>query len=179
MTKLDFGPPGGAIVQFAYTVPDLAAAMDRYTRVRHLGPWFLVEHFAPADMMYRGAPSDVDYNLAIAFTGNVQIELIEQSGPTPSVYREVIDRAGYGFHHWGVASLDFDADVRELEAQGYEVAFSARAPAGGRFAYLDTTADLPGMVELIEMNPPTERMFTDWYRASVGWDGTDPVRRIT
>jgi hypothetical protein len=32
------------------------------------------------------------------------------------------------------------------------------------------------MVELIEMNNMREDMFTMMYEASLGWDGSDPVR---
>ena len=41
-------------------------------------------------------------------------------------------------------------------------------------AYVDTTRDLPGMVEMSER---LEAIYTRMYLASVGWDGTDPVRR--
>jgi hypothetical protein len=179
MTKLDFGQPAGAIFQLAYTVPDLDAAIRHHVDLLGIGPWYLVEHFAASEMTYRGEPTSVDYNLALAFTGSAQIELIQQLDDSPSVYRDRIDHAGHGFHHWGIGTLTFDDEVCRLEAQGYEVAFSGRAPVGDRFVYFDTTAHLPGMVELIEMNPPTERMFTEWHLASIGWDGTDPIRRVT
>ena len=41
---------------------------------------------------------------------------------------------------------------------------------------MDTTADLPGMVELIELGADFEPTFNRFYRASIGWDGSDPVR---
>ena len=47
---------------------------------------------------------------------------------------------------------------------------------GAPLAYFDTTAQLPGMVELIEMNKMREDMFTMMYEASLGWDGSDPIR---
>jgi hypothetical protein len=36
---------------------------------------------------------------------------------------------------------------------------------------MDTTAQLPGMVELIELGAGFEPMFTRFYRASLSWDG--------
>jgi hypothetical protein len=39
-----------------------------------------------------------------------------------------------------------------------------------------TTAQLPGFVELIELGAGFEAVFSKFYRASIGWDGVDPVR---
>jgi len=49
-------------------------------------------------------------------------------------------------------------------------------PTGGRVAYVDTTAELPGYVELIEMDADTDTAFTRFYAASLAWDGSDPIR---
>jgi hypothetical protein len=57
------------------------------------------------------------------------------------------------------------------------VAFSDRSPRGYRVVYMDTTRDLPGMIELMEMMPSLEARYTEMYQASVGWDGSEPVRR--
>jgi len=69
----------------------------------------------------------------------MMIELIQENSAAPSVYRETIEKRGYGFHHWGVATRDFDRSVAEYEAAGHELAFFARVPTGGRVAYMDTT----------------------------------------
>ena len=49
-------------------------------------------------------------------------------------------------------------------------------PSGARVGYMDTTADLPGMIELIELGAAFEPTFNRFYKASIGWDGTDPIR---
>jgi hypothetical protein len=41
---------------------------------------------------------------------------------------------------------------------------------------MDTTAQLPGFVELIELGGAFEPVFNNFYRATIGWDGKDPVR---
>lgn len=170
--------PTGMIFQYAYTVDNLDAAMAHYGRHLHLGPWFLSEHFPGKDMRYRGAASSLDISIAMAFSGTMLIELIQQNDDSPSVYRDVIARQGYGFHHWGIASRDFDADVAHYEALGHAKASSCVAATGDRAAYMDTLSEMPGLVEFIEIGPVTEQMFGDWYRASQGWEGRDPVRRV-
>ena len=45
-----------------------------------------------------------------------------------------------------------------------------------RAAYVDTMAELGGMIELIGMNPAVEGLFAAVKEPSVNWDGKDPVR---
>jgi hypothetical protein len=105
------------------------------------------------------------------------IELIQQLNDAPSVYRELIDKRGHGFHHWAVASRNFEADIKRYQAMGYDVAFSDRSPSGVRVVYMDATRDLPGMIEIIEMTDALEARYTEMYEASRTFDGRDPIRR--
>jgi hypothetical protein len=99
-----------------------------------------------------------------------------KSGDAHIAYQEAIERTGYGFHHFGVGTLDYDADLARHREQGHELAFETWVPTGGRVGYVDTTAELPGYVELIEMDVATDAAFTRFYAQSLAWDGIDPVR---
>jgi hypothetical protein len=88
-----FGQPEDGIIQMAYVVRDIHAAMRAWVGKLRVGPWFLLDHFG-----------------------------------------------------------------------------------GGRVAYMDTTRQLPGFVELIELGGAFEPLFSRFYRAGIGWDGADPVR---
>ena len=112
----------------------------------------------------------------MGFAGHMNIELIQPNNTSPSVYREVIERRGYGFHHWGLGTWHFDRDVERYRAAGHELAFLAKVPSGGRVGYMDTTAQLAGFVELIELGGAFETVFNRFYRASIGWDGQEPIR---
>ena len=37
-------------------------------------------------------------------------------------------------------------------------------------------ADAPGFIELIPATPGMDEMFTRYWRASVDWDGSNPIR---
>ena len=166
------------IVQIAHVVNDIEKTMDRYYRVLGIGPWD-VYLFAPPmlrDSRYRGKPARLSYRLAQAWVGDLQFELIQPLDNAPSVYWETIKKRGYGFHHWGVSTTQFDADHARYRAAGYEEGFFARVPSGGRVAYMDTTRDMPGMVELIEMGASFDPIFGRFYAASIAWDGKDPIR---
>ena len=178
MTLLNFGQPQGGIIQIAYVVPDVRKAMDEYITKLRVGPWFLFSPFKPVTQTYRGQPTSLSTSLGMAFSGHIQFELIEQHNDVPSVYMETVKKRGYGFHHWGVSAPDFDKSLAEMKAKGYELAFYAEPDQGIRVAYMDTTEDMPGFVELIETGPATEALFTMMHHASVGWDGTDPIRLL-
>ncbi len=176
MSLLNFGQPDNGVIQMAYVVEDIHRAIDKWAGQLKVGPWFLLEHFTGVDASYRGQASEADVAIAMSFAGHMMIELIQPNNHAASVYRETIDQRGYGFHHWGVGSRDFDRDVETFRKRGAELAYFLRVPSGGRVAYMDTTAELPGMVELIELGADFEPIFTRFYRASLGWDGKDPVR---
>src|SRR5690348_493853 len=97
MKLLSFGQPVGGIVQAAYTVENIDAAMQHYVEALNIGPWFVSGPFVPAKGFYRGEPTDMSLTLAVAFTGHMMVELIEQHDIKPSVYQETIKVKGHGF----------------------------------------------------------------------------------
>jgi len=163
------------VMQIAYIVPDLKAAIEQYRSAVNVGPWYVSEHFIGEEKTYRGVATNVDMTIAMSYSNQMCIELIQQLNDAPSVYTEVRDRRGYGFHHWGVGTYEFETDAARYRANGYELAFWTML-RGAPLAYFDTTGHLPGMIELIEMNKMREDMFTMMYEASLNWDGSDPVR---
>jgi hypothetical protein len=48
-------------------------------------------------------------------------------------------------------------------------------PSGGDVAYMDAPGN-SGFLELISATAGMEDMFTRFWRASVDWDGSEPVR---
>lgn len=180
MTKLlQFGQPPEGIIQVAFIVPDIMTALDHYAKRLNCGPWYVFEHFPLLDAQYRGQPTELDITLALGFSGSMCFELIQQNNwEAPSVYNEVQKKRGWGFHHFAVASMDFDADVAKYEALGCDMALYGVAGVGARAAYMDTSDVLPGMIELIEMTEQTEAFFGMLQRESVDWDGRDPIRKF-
>ena len=176
MGQVGFGQPDDGIIQMAYVVADLDAAIEQWSRTLRVGPWFVLEHFTGDEPMYRGQPSRAQVRLAMSFAGHMNLELIQPKNDAPSVYRELIERRGYGFHHWGVATWDFDATVARYERAGYALAFRAAVPSGGRVGYMDTTHVLPGYTELIELGGAFEEVFGRFHRECLAWDGKDPIR---
>ena len=179
MDRFSFGPRDNAIIQIAYTVADIDEGLRRYTDLLRIGPWFVVGPFVPPKGIYRGAPTEMRVTLAMAFCGETMVELIAQHDNEPSVFQETLKaRGAHGFHHWAVGARDFEKTTADYRSRGYTEAFSDTAPMGFRIVYFDTTRDLPGMLEVIELNAAAERGFQQMYEAARKWDGKPLVHRL-
>lgn len=175
--KLGFGQPFGGVMQTAFVVEDVRAAIAHYQKDCAAGPFYLLDHFLAPGQFYRGVASTADVTIAMGFVGHMQIELIQPLDGNPSVYRETIEMRGYGFHHFGIACEDVDAELPAYLARGYSLAFKAAVPTGGSVAYLEGgSSSAPGFIELIPATPGMDQHFTAMWHASQGWDGSDPIR---
>jgi hypothetical protein len=178
MDKFSFGPRDNAIIQIAYTVADIEQGMRQYGELLHVGPWFLIGPFVPPKGRYRGAVTRANFSLALAYSGELMIELIAQHENEPSVFQETLKaRGAHGFHHWAVGARDFERTAELYRARGYQEAFTDTAPEplGCRVIYFDTGRDLPGMLEVIEINAATEEAFHNIRKAAQEWNGKDFV----
>ncbi len=178
ITHTSFGQPMGGICQVAYVVQDLHEAMRDFGAKFNIGPWYYSDLYKLQTAKYRGEPTDMQMGLALGFSGHMCFELIQPADDKPSVYWDVIKKRGYGFHHLGMATRTFEKDVERFHKMGYELAFEGSTPRGIRFAYFDTTTDMPGMLELIEFNDMQDKFLSLMQAASVNWDGSEPARKI-
>ena len=111
MKIFGFGQRAGQIVQTAYVVQDIRAAIDWWIHDGRVGPWFLLDSFTGPEQRYRGQPTKADVRIAMAFAGHMMIELIQPKDTESSVYQETIRQRGYGCHHVGIAVEDVEAEV--------------------------------------------------------------------
>jgi len=58
MDRFSFGARDNGVIQIAYTVADIQAAMRQYSELLRVGPWFLVGPFVPPKGIYRGGDDD-------------------------------------------------------------------------------------------------------------------------
>ena len=174
--KLGFGQRVGEVVQTAYVVQDIRDGISWWINDGKAGPFFLLESFTGGDQRYRGEPTKADVSIAMGFAGHMMIELIQPRDKEPSVYKEIIDRRGYGFHHLGIAFDDVENQRLAYETRGYHTAFSAPVPSGGTVYYMGEGYNAPGFVELIPATKGMDDLFTRYWKASVDWNGKDPIR---
>lgn len=171
------GVPGKHLMQAAFMVEDLKAAALAWTKTTGIGPFFVVPHIQLAEFDYRGKPgSGLDFSVAIAQSGGVQIELIQQHCDSPSAYRDLIAKGTQGFHHFCVYTDDYDATRQRYIDQGFVSAIDGLF-GDMRFCYIDTSPALGCMIEIVEEAAFESEFFVRIAEAARDWDGvTDPVR---
>jgi hypothetical protein len=162
MPDFGFGQPDDTVIQIGFVVENLEESMAQFTERLGVGPWTVLRSFAGENPRYRGEPTKAVADIALGFAGHLMYELIQPLDELPSVHRDVVLERGYGFHHFGYARPDFDRDVADMRARGYEPVFEASA-GGSRVAYFDTRDMLPGMVEFLEAGPALDAAFTAMY----------------
>ncbi len=168
----------GELRQNGYVVADVEAAMRHWSEALGVGPWFYFERVPIDDFRFRGERSDIDVSIALANSGPLQIELIQQRNDAPSMYREFSAACGEGLQHVAYWTERFDADLAAAEARGFRVAQSGQINGGdGRFVYFETEAHPGSVIELSEVSGPKGRFFASIRRAAEHWDGSDPIRR--
>ena len=146
----------GRIMQTAFVVAELEAGIETFSRQLNIGGWALKDNVLFSELVYRGAPSELKLRSATAYQGEMMYELIQQINDVPSVYRELIDRTGYGFHHFGIIVSDLSAEIARYNAWGFSSAMDVRvAKSGVRAVYIDCTKQGHGMVELLQDSPIT------------------------
>jgi len=166
----------GEIRQLGYVVPDIEAAMDYWSRVLGVGPFFYAERVPVVNFTYRGAPSSPVTSVALANSGAVQVELIQQRNDAPTMYRDFVAAKGSGLQHVVYWTQNFDADMERRSARGFKVGMGGEVGARGRFVYFETEYHPGAVIELSEVEGPKGRMFDLIRNAATGWDGSDPVR---
>jgi catechol 2,3-dioxygenase-like lactoylglutathione lyase family enzyme len=169
---------GRAIVQACWIVPALEPAIARWRAAFGIGPWLVVDSKGTVDKLYRGRPTDIEYRAALVQSGEIQVELIEQTTPGASCFRDVVPEGRIGFHHVAFIADDYEAELDRFKSQGFAVAYQAGF-GDMRFAQIDTADILGFMVEVFEDKAALHQSMGLVRSLSAGWDGvTNPVRTI-
>ena len=171
----------GAIRQNGYVVRDIEAALDHWTNVLGVGPFFYMEQVKIDDLRYRGQPTNAQASIALANSGELQIELIQLRNDAPSMWRDFLEAGHEGLQHfayWMDTPAAMDAALERAAALGYEIGQSGTVGENGRFVYLCTEAHPGTVVELSEACGWKAEFFRKVARAAENWDGSDPIRRI-
>jgi hypothetical protein len=166
----------GPVMQIAFVPDDFDAALTHWTSVMGVGPFFVLEHIALEEMRYRGEPSDCMFTIALAYWGDVQVELIRQENDVPSIYRDM-PNAG-AMHHVCILTDDIAAAKATALAAGADLLVEAKVGADGGVIYVDTHGYPGGIVEVLQPASGSDALFAMIREAARTWDGSDPVRKL-
>jgi catechol 2,3-dioxygenase-like lactoylglutathione lyase family enzyme len=101
-----------------------------------------------AQTAYQGQPSPARAKLAFFHMGQVDIELIEPIGE-PSTWKDQLDQHGDSLHHIAFRIKGMPEKLAYLAAKGAPT-IQRGEYRGGRYAYVDSSAQLGAVVELLE-----------------------------
>lgn len=165
----------GTIAQLGYVVRDLDAAVGHWLTLG-VGPWFVARGVRPENFTYRGEPADLAMDVAVANSGDTQVELIQQTNDAPSMYRDFLDAGHEGLQHVAYWTTDYQDLYDRALAAGFTVGQEgAIGGPRGRFCYLDTGAQPGTVVEISDVSGPKAALFDYVRKAAAAWDGSQPV----
>jgi Glyoxalase/Bleomycin resistance protein/Dioxygenase superfamily len=164
----------GAVRQIGYVVRDIDAVLASWVNLG-IGPWFVMRGI-PIRALYRGEPCEITLTLALANSGEMQIELLQQHDDTPSIYTEFLSSGHEGYHQLAYWTDDFDATMASARDAGWPVVWLGDEDVGTRFAYLEPPNSPATVIEVMEDNEITAGMGKFVRDAARNWDGSDPIR---
>ncbi len=170
----------GKVCQNGYVVRDIEAALKHWTDVLGVGPFFYIDRVKCDWFTYRGEPSPVEMSIALANTGDLQIELIQQRndsafdvsrfpecGPRRSAAHVLLDGELPGRLRPGAGRCSYKV--------GHEGQIGGEQ---GRFVYFDTETHPGTVIEMSDISGAKGKFFAHIRRAAESWDGTDPIRPV-
>ena len=166
----------GPIRQIGFIVASLEEAVAQWAALG-VAPWLVVRDLKMEGCRYRGEHSAPVISLALANSGELQIELIEQRDETPSIYKEFLDATGGGFNqvaYW----MDDVAAVRDAAvAAGWTEVWcnDDDKDPGVRFSYVEHPNAPMAIVELMELTESNAPMNEMLRQAAESWTPGDPI----
>ncbi|MCL2200211.1 MAG: VOC family protein [Defluviitaleaceae bacterium] len=139
------------VVQVGILVHDIEKTGAAYAAVLGMEKpsWSWTGTREEAETEYHGKPSEARAKLMFfSVGGNMTIELIEPD-EHPSTWRDDLNKNGEGVHHLAFNIRGMKETVARLEANGMPLIQKGEYP-GGRYAYIDSNAQLKTLVELLE-----------------------------
>ncbi len=145
--KLPSLPP---VEQLGFVVGDMNTAVEHFSSILGCGPFSVYEHELKG-VLFRGEPGDCRLRMATAYSGDIEIELIEVlEGETP--HTEFLREKGEGLQHVRFRVENLEEILSKFADAGIVPVWQHSFPKYGvSFAYLNTDSVAGVMFELIEI----------------------------
>lgn len=167
----------GEIMQLAFVPRDFDAAVKHWTQVMGVGPFFLMEGIHLEGMKYRGQPTDAVFDLALAYWGDTQIELIRPRDSHPSIYSGEYADVNDGLHHVCILVDDLEEAYRVCRDRDAEIVIEGTL-GDSKVIYVDPGSGPGGLVEILQQGEAGPGLFAMIKQAGEGWDGSEPLRAL-
>lgn len=162
--------------QIAWVVDDLFETARKWVDVYGVGPFHIMPK-RKSTVFYRGEEVELEMQLGVVQSGPVQLEFIQQTSDTPSVYRDIYPEGSGGVHHMCTVTHDYDGTLAHYASKG--IACLAEVRGAMRVGYLDTFKDFGFITEVVEYTPAFIGHLEKIAKTCATWDGKDPIRLMT
>ena len=167
----------GPVMQLAWLPDDFDAALRHWTKTMGVGPFFLLENIKLEEMRYLGKPTDAVFSLALAYWGDIQIELIRPENDAPSIYNGVYAVRDQ-LHHVCLLIDDIADAYAACAEHGAKILVEGKVGTSGRVIYADPGSGPGSVIEVLQSQPGTAELFGMIKQAGIGWDGSEPLRKL-
>ena len=143
------------VSQIGIVVPDIGKAVRYYSKFLNIKPWFRSKTTSN-DAAFKGETFSLELDIALAFSGGMEIELIQMMTDTDRecIYSDIMKKQGGGLHHIGTMVRGFDKKLEQMKAAGIGVIQSGVIKTVGgavtKYAYMDTVSTCGIISEIIE-----------------------------
>lgn len=166
------------VVQIAYFVPDSQVAALQMVERFGAGPFFFIPRIELSSGEVEGKPQKFLHSSAYGQWGNVMMELVQQDEEGPSPFRMMYASGEQGIHHTAMMVDSMEQTYSDCEKLGLSIAAKAFTLTGTEFAFVDTVKQMGHMIEIYEKSEGLLGFYEMVREASVGWDGSDPIRSL-
>jgi len=169
MAKRPYGP----ILQAAFIVDDVDQGIRYWTGRLNVGPFFKVGRIDFLEGEYRGERAPISIDLALAYSGDLQIELIKPL--TPSIFQEFRDQHKTGVQHFCVLTDDIGSARDDMKSRGATLAQRVLVQGGSEVDYYEFDDNLGLLLEVAALTPDYLEMFERIKAAAANWDGRTEI----
>lgn len=140
----------GRITQIALVVPNIEAAIAAWSDALSVTPpdYIVTDTVEKAQTAYKGNATPARAKLAFFNLGPITLELIEPMD-APSTWNDQLVEHGPSLHHIAFEIKGMTDHVAAFAEQGAQMVQRGEYE-GGRYAYIDATAQLGAVIELLE-----------------------------
>ncbi|BAL24276.1 VOC family protein [Azoarcus sp. KH32C] len=169
----------GPVRQIGYVVRDIEAAMKHWTGNMHIGPFYYVPRVPYMDFSHGDSRATPEMSLAIAYSGNTQIELLQQHDDTPTSYRKFLMSGHEGLHHIGFFTGRLEHTLHRATEAGLEVEQSiVTFDQAGAAVYFRSNGHAGTGLKLVALHAGNADLYRMIQAEAERWDGSGPIRCI-
>ncbi|APA89623.1 VOC family protein (plasmid) [Paraburkholderia sprentiae WSM5005] len=146
--------PFSGFLQIAYVTTDVDEAIERFCKEQKVPAWARL----PGIEIESIAGRRCKLNIALAFVGSVQLELIEPLCGDDRVYRDALPRDRFAIRHHHIAQLieseaAFETQREDMAAAGVPIVIDGQSRGYARYFYSDHRGTLGHYIEHIWYTP--------------------------